>query len=88
MEVVGGGAAAIRDDGTDGTESCDKTIAPFRDGLNGARSKRFAEGKDMNCEISLFDYGVRPDKLQQIILRHQATCVLEENGKDLQSLRG
>ena len=88
LKIVGGGAAAIREDWTDGTERRDKTIAPFGDSLNGARSQRFAEGKDMNGEISFFDYGVRPDQIQQIVLRHHATYVLKENGEDLQSLRG
>jgi hypothetical protein len=69
-----------------------KTVAPFRNnfdvlGCRGSSSKRFSKGKDMNREISLFNDGVWPDDVQQIILRNYSTGIPYEDRKDFQSLR-
>jgi homoserine acetyltransferase len=68
-----------------------ETVAPFRNRFNELTvGQRFAQGftqsRDVLGKIRFFDKGVRPDLLQQVLLRQQPSLAVQEYEQQIERL--
>ena len=67
------------------TDRPGELIAPPRDRRDPARAEHLAQARDMNGEIVLFDEGIRPDQIDQLVLRHDPLPPFHECREDADS---
>ena len=61
-----------------------EAIATARNGGDGGRAQRFAQGRDMHVQVRLFDDGRAPHGIEEIVLADKAAGTLEQGDEKIE----